>query len=457
MKEQKALKPFAFWALVWGLGLAGQLCWNMENQWFNTFVYAKIAKDSGIVTAMVIASALVTTLSTFFFGTISDRRGARRHYVSIGYIAWGICTIGFGMTEFIVSGAVGGAQAVAAAGVLVVLADCVMSFFGSMGNDAGYNVWTNDMTTNQNRGQMGAVLATQPVIGTIAGTLLGGMLIGAEDNYQRLFWVMGGFVICVGIFSLIFLKDSPTLQAHCEGSFVRQMFAVFDIKTVLHHKELLLSSITAMLFFIPFNIYFVHMGNWMIYYLGFTADTMGLVQGIGLILAMLFSIPAIFAINKNKTPLLVTVAVLVNIAGLLLIYLRALPSMVNPALLFSAQNLPLFIGVFLSGAGYVLFTQALTMWTKQLYPETNRGQFEGVRIVFFTLLPMIIGTLIGNIIIKNGAGTVVNSFGITENIPTESIFIWAAMLLALTFIPLYFAAKSYHARVRAHQPKAETV
>ena len=42
-------------------------------------------------------------------------------------------------------------------------------------------------------------------------------------------------------------------------------------------------------------------------------------------------------------------------------------------------------------------------------------------VMFFTLIPMIIGTTIGNFIIKHGAGTVVNEYGITENIPTESM------------------------------------
>lgn len=61
------------------MGIAGQLCWNMENQWFNTFVYAKIAGDVNIVTCMVIVSALVTTISTFVFGTMSDRAGKRKN------------------------------------------------------------------------------------------------------------------------------------------------------------------------------------------------------------------------------------------------------------------------------------------------------------------------------------------------------------------------------------------
>lgn len=44
-----------FWFVIWGMGLAGQICWNIENQWFNTFVYAKISGDVNIVTSMVMA------------------------------------------------------------------------------------------------------------------------------------------------------------------------------------------------------------------------------------------------------------------------------------------------------------------------------------------------------------------------------------------------------------------
>ena len=78
------MSPLRFWLVVWGMGLAGQLCWNMENQWFNTFVYAKIAKDVDIVTWMVILSAFVTTISTFVFGTLSDRMGNRKNWLFIG-------------------------------------------------------------------------------------------------------------------------------------------------------------------------------------------------------------------------------------------------------------------------------------------------------------------------------------------------------------------------------------
>jgi hypothetical protein len=89
------------------------------------------------------------------------------------------------------------------------------------------------------------------------------------------------------------------------------------------------------------------------------------------------------------------------------------------------------------------------MWMKSLYPEESRGQFEGIRIVAFTLLPMVFGTSIGNMVVKSGAGTTVNAQGIVENIPTESIFFWAAILMVICFIPLYAASKYYFKRIRA--------
>ena len=101
MKKERASSGLKFWGLVWGLGIAGQLCWNIENQWFNTFVYAKIAKDPTIISWMVAISSIATTIATFVFGTLSDRRGKRKPFIAFGYIIWGVFTILFGTTEFI--------------------------------------------------------------------------------------------------------------------------------------------------------------------------------------------------------------------------------------------------------------------------------------------------------------------------------------------------------------------
>lgn len=435
-------KTGMFWFMVWGLGLAGQLCWNMENQWFNTFVYAKIAKDPTIISWMVAVSAAATTFSTFLFGCISDRLGKRKKLVAIGYILWGIFTILFGTTQFL-GGSRDLSTGTVSVGIIaaVVAADAIMSFFGSMGNDIGYNAWINDHMNENNRGQLGAALAVQPVIGTIAGTVFGGMLIGAEDNYMRLFLVMGLFVIALGILSLAAASDVPELKPSVRGTFSEQFFSIFDVRSYLQHKELVYVNLTLTVYFIAFNVYFVHLGNYMIYYLGFPADLMGYIEGLGLALAMLITIPAIRLINAGRVSLLTAISVLLSSAGLLLMGALVSPERVNTATLWN----PLLLGgVLLVGLGYILFLQTITVWSKQLYPEDARGQFEGIRILFFVLIPMVVAPLISNPIIKR-SGEYVDENGFTAYLPTNSLFLVSGVLVLLTFLPLYFAAKAKRA------------
>ncbi|MBQ9643616.1 MAG: MFS transporter [Lachnospiraceae bacterium] len=424
------------WFMVWALGLAGQLCWNMENQWFNTFVYARIAKDPTIISWMVAISAAATTFSTFLFGCISDRIGKRKILISVGYILWGIFTIVFGLTQYLMPGSPGVVLTGVAAAV--VAADAVMSFFGSMGNDIGFNAWINDHMNDNNRGQLGAALATQPVIGTIAGTVVGGMLVGADNQYMRLFLVMGGLVIALGVLSLFLAQDAPGLSPSVKGSFSHQFFSIFDVPAYLKHRELVWVNLTLTVYFIAFNVYFVHLGNYMIYYLGFSADMMGYIEGLGLAAAMLVTLPAIRLLNAGRAPLLTAVSVILNSVGLLLMGLLIRPDRVNPD---SLWNPLLIAGVLLVGLGYILFLQTITVWSKQLYPEDARGQFEGIRILFFVLIPMVAAPLISNPIIKR-SGEFVDENGFTAYLPTNTLFLVSGFLVLLTFIPLYFASQA---------------
>lgn len=432
-KENKGV----FWFLVWALGISGQLCWNMENQWFNTFVYAKIAKDPIIISWMLAISAAATTVSTFLFGCVSDRMGNRKRIISIGYILWGVFTIVFGFTQFI-KGAGEGSVLI---GILiaVVAADSVMSLFGSMGNDVGFNAWINDYMNDDNKGQLGAALAVQPVIGTIVGTVLGGILVGADDNYIRLFSVIGGALIILGIVSIFILKDSEDIRPSKRGTFSQQFFSILNVKEYLKHRELVYVNFMFTVYFISFNVYFTHLGNFMIYYLGFTPDTMGLIEGIGLALAMLATIPGIKMIRGDRLTFLIALAVTLNMIGLIIVAVFVKPETVDITTVFN----PLFLGAILFiGIGYILFLQTITVWSKMLYPEDSRGQFEGIHIIFFVLIPMIVAPLISNPIIKR-SGEFIDEYGFKEYLPTNTLFFAGAILVPLTFIPLYFANKEH--------------
>ncbi len=437
MKENKTL----FWILIWALGLAGQLCWNMENQWFNTFVYAKIAKDPTIISWMLAVSATATTLSTFLFGCVSDRLGSRKKMVSWGYILWGIFTIVFGLTQYM-KGAGEGTVYLGLA-FTVVAADAIMSFFGSMGNDIGFNAWINDHMEEDNRGQLGAALAVQPVIGTIVGTVVGGLLVGSDDNYMRLFVVIGSAVILLGIVSIFAMQDSAKLTPSKKGTFSQQFFSILNVSEYLKHRELVWVNLMFAVYFISFNTYFTHLGNFMIYYLGFTPDTMGIIEGIGLILAMFATIPAIRMIRGDRMTSLITLAVVLNMIGLVMVVVFVSPETVDTSTIFN----PIFmLAILLIGVGYILFLQTITVWSKQLYPEDARGQFEGIRIIFFVLIPMVVSPLISNPIIKK-SGEFVDEYGFTEYLPTNTVFLAGAILVPLTLIPLFFANRE-HRKVR---------
>ena len=56
------------WAALILLGLAGQLAWAVENQFFNTFLYNEITPDPRPISWMVAITALVSTTDGHFYG-----------------------------------------------------------------------------------------------------------------------------------------------------------------------------------------------------------------------------------------------------------------------------------------------------------------------------------------------------------------------------------------------------
>lgn len=409
------------WIIIWVAGLAGQLCWNIENQWFNTFVYAKIAPNPAIISWMVGVSAVLTTFATFLMGTVSDRIGKRRPFISLGYILWGIFTIVFGATEFFPK------NNIILLGTFVVLFDGVMSFFGSFGSDAGLNPWMTDISNEKNRGGIGAAVAVQPVVATIIGSVAFGYIIGVLD-YFGFFIVMGAFIGMIGIFSFFTVKEAPTLKPNKDPKgYWHQFASAFNFKIFKENKMLFWTLITFAAFFISFNIYFPHILNYLIYTKGYSVGDAGLFFGIGLIVAIPSTILASKFINKGKFAWVLSIAVAINIIGLFFVTIPNLAGML--------------IGIFLVGAGYMCVYQTLTVMVKNLYPEDQRAQFEGIRLLFFVCIPMVIGPAIASPIIKSYGLPMVNEYGEAGFAPTNILLYVSGIVALLTYIPIYFANK----------------
>lgn len=461
------------WTLLLVIGFSAQIAWVIENNWFANFLYSDFGAQLGVVTAMTICSATATTFSALFFGTLSDRIGSRKKLITWGSILWGVFTIAFGMTHYLRDNIYNDVMLI---GVTIVTADTIMSFFGSMANDAGYNAWYADMMDDSNSGQIGAVAATLPVIGTLVGTLVGGMFVSGlatEENPQAgyiiFFTIAGAVTILVGVASMFLLKDDPKLKPVKDGGFWHQFVSTFNVKRFVANKELALVFLTLCIFFIGYNCYFIHIMNWMNYTLGFNDPS--LILGIPLVLAVLISIPFIKVINDKKVPSVAAFATIISIVGCLFVYFvvgNMSESFDTANALNIGSNWPCFIGIILVGVGYVVFMQSMTVWMKRLYPEEHRGQFEGIRIMFFVFFPMIAGPLLadpicrafgekvyqvvdgGNLIFVTADRAVEMGYDITKiaegYLPVNELFIAAAVVTLLSLVPMSIAAKIYRAR-----------
>lgn len=416
------------WILIWILGMAGQICWNIENSWFNNFVYDKIAPEPAIVSWMVGVSAVVSTFCTFLVGTWGDRIGKRKPFICVGYIFWGVFTFLFGATEMIPK------NPLFIAAAAVVLADAVMSFFGSLGNDGGFSPWTTDISNEHNRGKLGGVLAVMPVFATIFGAVVSGFLIEKLDFFA-FFGLMGAIVAMMGFLALFTLQDSPALvPKRDEKGFRHQFLSVFNWNTIRENQELFWVFVVMTVYFIGFNVYFPYITIYFVNYLGYDYGMTGVIQGVGLLTAALLTIPAAKFIDRGKMAAVIFGALICNTTGLVLVSI--------------SQKLPvLLIGVFGAGIGYILVLQSLTAWMKNLYPEEQRGQFEGVKQIFFVCIPMIVGPAIATPII-NHLGIEAEINGASGMVPAPSLFLISAILTLFTLIPLNTAAKLCRKRNR---------
>jgi MFS family permease len=190
------------------------------------------------------------------------------------------------------------------------------------------------------------------------------------------------------------------------------------------------------------------MGNYLIYYLGYSADMMGIIEAVPLVLAMLTAIPIGILINKNKHPYICIAAILTNIIGLMILFpIKA--AQVDPSSIF---NFRIWLGIFVVGVGYIGILQTTKVWAKQLYPKNAKGQFEGIWILFFVLIPMIGGSLIGQAVVKTSGETFLEeASGQMQYVPNGNVFLVGACVIILSLIPIILTIKHHKARAALEQ------
>lgn len=400
--------------------LAGQLAWGVENQFFNVFMYNVITPIPLLISIMVTASAITATITTIVMGALSDIRGKRKIYISIGFVFWTITTAVFPLsgllTPFSVSLAV----------IVAILFDCIMTFFGSTAYDANFNAYLTDNTTPTNRGKLLSIVQIMSLLALLVTYAISGFIIEGFGYYMY-FFIIAFFVGFIGIGGALLIEDSPTLQP-LENSFFSHLKSTFKLTNIRNNKDFFLVLSGAALWSLAFNIFFPFVLIYLQHYLHLEIIISSILILILFILAMIFAYPMGILIDKLGRKKLAIISIISECFFLLLFAL-------------SKE----FVFILITGALWVQFLTTFTIssnaWIKDLYPKKKYGQFSGYFILFTVLIPMIPGPLIGGWLSQQfGIEAIID--GKPGYIPTPIIFIVSAFMILFTIIPLLLAKDS---------------
>jgi MFS family permease len=425
MERESLLTPRNWFVLIL-LAITGQIAWAVENSWFNTFVFDELTPDPRPVAWMVAASAITATLTTLLMGTLSDRTrsrwGRRKPFILLGYVLWGISTVLFPMVAYI--------QVTRLAVTMVIVADVVMTFFGSTANDAAFNAWTVDVATSSQRGRVEGALNLSLFLAQLITLTAAGALI-ESFGYFTFFYALGGIVILSGLVGGGLLQETPVPEE--EGprrSFLSEFAALFRWQTVIENRTLFLLLLFIMVSSIGMQVSFPYMIVYLENYVGITKTEFSIIGGAVMVGSALVALPFGLLADRWNRRRMILLAILVSAGGgFLLSLVRSIPLLALAGFLWQAFSM--------------VSTIAAVAWLKDLLPEASRGKFLGIHMIFWIAIPMVLGPWIGSRLIGTwGIPTTLN--GEAGFIPVPIIFQIGSAIALLSVLPLIFVEVQPH-------------
>ena len=146
-----------------------------------------------------------------------------------------------------------------------------------------------------------------------------------------------------------------------------------------------------------------------------------------LILASVVSVVAGRFIDRVGKLRFAVPAALVMFAGLIGMY-------------FVRGSVPVMVAGTVMMSGHMMLSAALSANIRDWTPEGKVGHFQGIRMIFAVLLPMIIGPNIGAAVIRGSDSTYVE-LGQVKSVPTPGIYLAAAAVLLLCLVPVFLLRK----------------
>lgn len=439
------------WIAICLFSFMGGVAWNIENMYFNTFLYNSVYANASeaamagtmapttAISRMVALSAIAAVLTTFIMGTLSDKMKNRKFFISVGYILWGIVTALFGfITRDNVASLLGltDEAVILTTTVWVVIAmDIIMTFMGSTSNDAAFNAWVTDITTPKIRPTIETALTFVGFLSVAAVMGVGSLAQSGAVSYQAFFMGLGLVVSACGVVGLFIIKNPKTISKENEvsSSYWADLFYGFRPSVIKENARLYLALLAIGFSSISYQVFFPYL----LVYLQYVVipdngdnliTTSVIVTAAIVVVALVVGMVVLLKLaGKNKALALVPSVILAT-AGLLL--------------LSTSTNIHIIlIGVVPALVGNLIITIQLNAAIKDFIPQGKAGLFQGIRMIFVVLLPMIIGPALGDLACRNSAITYANEYGVETIVPSSSMFLYAAIVAIFAIIPMIMLIK----------------
>ena len=403
--------------------LVGQIAWVMENMYLNVFIYERFAASAEQISAMVSASAIAATVTTLLIGALSDKLGKRKLFICGGYLAWGLSIWSFALINVLAPAAAAGAAAVSLGVTLVILVDCMMTFFGSAANDAAFNAWLTDSTDETNRGAAEGINSMMPMLAILV--VFGGAMFldPASPSYWNIvFGVIGTVVFILGLAGFWLIQE-PTVDTSSNTNYFKNLIYGFRPGVIRENKRLYITLAAYAVFGISIQIFMPYL---ILYYTeALGMDNYVLIFAPAIVLAAAFT----FFYGKRYDKKGFRASVMPSLGLLMLGYVM---------LYFFRHGIPVFLGTLIMLCGYLSSMAVFGAMLRDHTPENKAGMFQGQRIIAQVLIPGIVGPAIGAAVLKN-AEKILNTDGTVSFIPNANIFLAAliaALFIWLAAIPL---------------------
>ena len=404
-------------------GLVGQIAWALENMYLNAYAFY-ISGNITVITLMTALSAATATITTLFMGALSDKIGKRKAFIAFGYVIWGISIVIFAFLNphNATMSIVGNSMMIA--GTMIVIMDCVMTFFGSTANDAAFNAFVTDNTHPTNRGKVESFLSVLPMFSMILIVVIAG-IFGADVNGGRwdiFFYIIGGITSIIGV-ALIFIIPKDTQKPDNSEPYFKNIFYGFRPSVIKTNPFLYITIIAFCVFSIAIQVFFPYLIVYIQKTLEIVDTNFIITFGVVLVVSSLVTICLGLFMDKIGKNKIIIPAVSVTALGTLLFF-------------FAKDMVFVIIAATILMSGYMVSVAVFGAKIRDYTPAGKAGLFQGIRMIGMVLIPMVTGPYIGRGLSEINAQYYTNEFNQPTLLPNKYIFLGTLAVLLLTLVPV---------------------